>query len=382
MLVSEFYTAVGDLIGDPSALRTALMLRVANRKLQELSRRYKCKFNLRQGTISTIDPEQTTTYRARSSNVATITTASAHGYRTGEYVKIEDMGGSDYDDASVVIASVPSTTTFTYSNTGDNEGSTADTAGTITLLGRVEYNLPVDFYKPLIGYETTGDNCLDHITYAELRRRYPDFTEISNAVPTHYAIKKIGFVDAQPFAASVLAITTTETITIMVNGRVSGIPTTETFAATSGSHNTTNTWDAEGLISITCATAATAAITITANSAIVPVMAFAVGQKEKQRVISVLYPPPDDAYTLNFDYYAAPEALVNTGDRILIPKPYEEWLIFTTAADILKIDGRKESNEYLQLGQGVFDQMVADEMIEPDEKWTSWPVDYPEEYQF
>ena len=382
MLVSDLFTGVQDLIGDPSALRTVLILRIANRKLQELARRFKCKFNLRSGVISCLEPSQTTTYRARTTNVAMITTAAAHGYRTGEYVKVEDVGSSVYDDDSVVIASVPSTTTFTYANTGDNETSTADTAGTITLLGRTDYVLPQDFYKPAIGHEITDDNYLTHITYTELRKKYPDFTKITNDTPTHYAVKKTMYVDAQPFASSKVACATTETITLRIRGLVSGVVMDESVSCTSGPTNSAYTYDADGLISISAATAPVAAITCTTNSAIVTVIALGIGQKEKQRVIATIYPPADDDYPLYFDYFALVQDLSNAYDRVPLPRPYEEWLIYTTTAEILKIDGRKEASEYMQLGQMIFDQMVADEMIEPDEKWTSWLFDYPEEYQF
>lgn len=72
-----------------------------------------------------------TTHRARTSNVATITTAKVHGFAVGDNVLVSDMTDGDYDGNTVVVA-VPTTTTFTYSNTGDDEASTADTAGSIT----------------------------------------------------------------------------------------------------------------------------------------------------------------------------------------------------------------------------------------------------------
>ena len=304
MITTDFYTAVGDLIGDPQALRNTLILRVANRKLQELCRRFKCKFMQRSGTVTTVD-------------------------------------------------------------------------------GTAEYNLPVDWYKPLLGYETTNDNWLKHITYNELRRKYPDASAITEDVPTHYAPRKISFVDAQNTTASKVAYSATETITLRIKGLVGGLVKSEDLSCTSGGTNSSaNTYDIGGLISISAATAPTAAISCTTDVGVTTVITLAIGQKEKQRTRTLLYPTPDAAYIMYFDYYALHEELTSTNDRIMIPKPYEEWLIYTTSADILKMDGRKEANEYLQLGQVVFDQMVADEMIEPDEKWTSWLTDYPEEYEF
>jgi len=68
--------------------------------------------------------------RARSSNVATIVTDSAHGLTTGNIVSIFDCGDSTYDAEDVVVT-VVNTTTFTYANTGTNETATTDTAGRV-----------------------------------------------------------------------------------------------------------------------------------------------------------------------------------------------------------------------------------------------------------
>lgn len=72
----------------------------------------------------------TTTYRARSSNVATITTSSNHGMSTGETCTVSGLGGTGYNDEDVTIT-VTSPTTFTYSNIGANESSTADANGLV-----------------------------------------------------------------------------------------------------------------------------------------------------------------------------------------------------------------------------------------------------------
>jgi len=71
-----------------------------------------------------------TTYRARATNVATLTTGVAHGFKVGDTLTMTGIGGTGYN-VTATVASVPSTTTFTYANTGDPEGSTADTGGSI-----------------------------------------------------------------------------------------------------------------------------------------------------------------------------------------------------------------------------------------------------------
>jgi hypothetical protein len=77
-------------------------------------------------------PPVATSSRARSSNVATLVTGSDHGLTTGDYIDIVGLGGTGYN-ASRVQVTVTNTTTFTYSNTGSDEGTTSDTAGVVIL---------------------------------------------------------------------------------------------------------------------------------------------------------------------------------------------------------------------------------------------------------
>ena len=77
------------------------------------------------------NPGSTTATRARSSNIATVTTATPHGFGTNELAIVTGIGGTGYDTASARILTVPSVTSFTYANSGGNEGSTAATAGTV-----------------------------------------------------------------------------------------------------------------------------------------------------------------------------------------------------------------------------------------------------------
>jgi len=71
-----------------------------------------------------------TASRARSSNVSTIITGTAHNLITGETVTITGVSGSGYNDSDVTVT-VTNTTTFTYANTGSNEGTQADTGGEV-----------------------------------------------------------------------------------------------------------------------------------------------------------------------------------------------------------------------------------------------------------
>lgn len=70
------------------------------------------------GTISSI---------ASSSDVATVTTASAHGLKVGMYVNVTGSS-TNFVNGVYKVASVPSTTTFTYAqNSGAANGSAGGT---------------------------------------------------------------------------------------------------------------------------------------------------------------------------------------------------------------------------------------------------------------
>lgn len=65
------------------------------------------------------------TTKALTSNVATLTTASAHGLTVGAIVSVE--GVDAIFDGTYTVATVPTTTTFTYAKTAANVASQADT---------------------------------------------------------------------------------------------------------------------------------------------------------------------------------------------------------------------------------------------------------------
>src|SRR5713226_6606267 len=69
---------------------------------------------------------------ARSTNVVTITTTMAHGLSAGQTVVIAGVGDSSFN-GTFTVSTVPSTTTFTYAQTGTNATSGGGTvsAGTV-----------------------------------------------------------------------------------------------------------------------------------------------------------------------------------------------------------------------------------------------------------
>jgi hypothetical protein len=64
---------------------------------------------------------------ALTSNVATITTAAAHGFAVGDLVTVTAVTATTVNATLVAIATVPTTTTFTYAKTATNVASAVDT---------------------------------------------------------------------------------------------------------------------------------------------------------------------------------------------------------------------------------------------------------------
>ena len=79
--------------------------------------------------------EKAISVRARSGNVATITTSSPHSFVVGEKVKVEGVGSGF--DGTFTITSLPSNTTFTYGNSGTTLVSTSVSSATAHSVSRV-----------------------------------------------------------------------------------------------------------------------------------------------------------------------------------------------------------------------------------------------------
>ena len=72
----------------------------------------------------------TVTNKQLTSNVATLTTGTTHGYVAGDHITVS-IGDSVFD-GGFTVASAPTTTTLTYARTATNVASTAVTGGLIT----------------------------------------------------------------------------------------------------------------------------------------------------------------------------------------------------------------------------------------------------------
>lgn len=88
---------------------------------------------------------------ARSSNVVTITTASEHSFVVDELVHV-DADDDTFDEMEVEVASVPDSTHFTYSQTGDDvlEKDDAGDVGKIVVLAQF---VPGDYIGPDSSWE-------------------------------------------------------------------------------------------------------------------------------------------------------------------------------------------------------------------------------------
>ena len=80
-----------------------------------------------------------TANRKRTSDVATIETATAHGLTVGKAVIVSGVSGTGYNGVALVV-SVPDTVHFTYANDGADEVETADVGGTTVLCPSVTWS--------------------------------------------------------------------------------------------------------------------------------------------------------------------------------------------------------------------------------------------------
>jgi hypothetical protein len=81
---------------------------------------------------SVVKASKTISNVAKTTQVVTITTSAVHGYSIGDSVTVTAVTNTAVN-GTFTITTVPTTTTFTYAQTGGNIGTTADT-GTVTFL--------------------------------------------------------------------------------------------------------------------------------------------------------------------------------------------------------------------------------------------------------
>jgi len=96
----------------------------------------------------------TITNKELTSNVATLTTSAAHGLAVGDVVWVEGVDATFNGDYTV--ASVPTTTTFTYAKTASNVASTAVSSATALVNKVGSIHIESESTLTDTGYITTG----------------------------------------------------------------------------------------------------------------------------------------------------------------------------------------------------------------------------------
>lgn len=169
---------------------------------------------------------------ARTSNVVTITTSAAHGFTAGQSVRVSATTNTGLN-GTFTIASVPSTTTFTYSQTGTDIASGAD-SGSAVVVGRWNFYAaaaaPNYFAGDVrcntvitVGTSTTNSNTSTTATIGSLRSGIRTATPTANitlTLPTG-TNSELGFNELQTdhaFEWSVINLASaTYTITVVAN---------------------------------------------------------------------------------------------------------------------------------------------------------------------
>jgi len=127
------------------------------------------------------------TSAVRSSNVVTITTSTPHGYPVGMSVLIADVATSSFN-GTFTIASVPTTTTFTYAQTAAN----ASSSGGYSILPVADRRPVSQFYVPTFTWTfdnwgedllavASSDGRLLHWSEGELNAHTVGFSQIITA---------------------------------------------------------------------------------------------------------------------------------------------------------------------------------------------------------
>jgi hypothetical protein len=121
---------------------------------------------------------KTISNKARTDGVATLTTSTEHGYVVGEVIYVTVTGDTSFNSTAgfppgshKTVLTVPSTTTFTYTNAGSDVASTAAT-GTVFVAGSACWESPAELTTN--GYLDTGNiryNTLEPKNFKRLRAR-------------------------------------------------------------------------------------------------------------------------------------------------------------------------------------------------------------------
>uniref|UniRef100_A0A6H1ZAS1 Uncharacterized protein n=1 Tax=viral metagenome TaxID=1070528 RepID=A0A6H1ZAS1_9ZZZZ len=204
-------------------------------------------------------------------------------------------------------------------------------------------------------------------------RNYPNPDTSDTGKPEMIVPMYKVWVSAQPTAASVLAVvsSTADTETVRVRGLVSGVEVVESVTLTgTTAANTSNTYDANGVISITKKTT-TGTITVTSNSAAVTNISLLPTEKGKTHWKVRVHKVPDAAYSIPYTFFRTPwDFSGSESDRIPFDETFDDAFILLATAILQKMDNKDQWKDNWTLAMGMIEEVKDNNYFSVDEDAT------------
>ena len=277
------------------------------------------------------------------------------GIKIGRRIKLS--GDADYHTIRQVNAE-------TSLRIEESYGGTASTiAGTYSILGQEEYNLPIQAgHRLFMWHEEWGfPYKMEYITDQSFFESGAYNTEEN--IPTHYRMWGEDMIIDQLRTASVIRVyssaSTDTSIQICVFGMVAGFPDYEiiTTDATNGTTAASGSKSFQSVERVVKYSSSTGRITVDANSANTLVSVLPVGDTTAgvmYRKVQ-LYPLPSSVFDMNVQYYKDVYRLVNDNDVHELGQDFDEAIILLSVS---KLKGEAEIVD----GTKTFYSMWQDEM--------------------
>ena len=205
----------------------------------------------------------TITFVARAANVVTISTAGVHSFVVGDYVTVAAVTNTGFN-GNFTITGTPTTTSFTYAQTGSTVSTTADT-GTVTDLSYVNLatNVTGTLYPNFGGTGTTtlptGNLIVGNATSA-VTSIAPALNNQSLVVTAGSSVTAGSFVVGATY--TITSVGTTSFTSIGASANTVGIAFTATGVGSGTGTATLNTWAAGSSIASATSVATTSGTNI------------------------------------------------------------------------------------------------------------------------
>lgn len=186
--------------------------------------------------------------------------------------------------------------------------------------------------------QTTSEILLNIKSEEWFNKEYPNPSTTDTDKPTLLIPLYKVWVSAQPTAASLIAVksSTADTGTVFIRGLVSGVEQSESITLNGASSvNSSNTYDTNGLISISKLTS-TGTVTATSNSAAVTNISLLPAQTEKQHWKIRLHKVPDAAYSIPYTFYRKPWEFSVNEETIPFDDTFDAAFLTITTAILQK----------------------------------------------